>query len=574
MKTFIFFFFICFFSAAQNNIEGFIFDKTNNKPLPYAAIILGGSKLFTITNEDGKFEYKGDLALDSLEVRFIGYENRKVPITYFVEKDILFLTPAAFELDEVIVNSIIQDPYKVLNKVIKKYRKKESISKSKVFFSLNSSCKNAPIEQIEGFYNCDLSLSRGLINLNLKSGRFGQNKSYPFYSLDNASILKDFNFFKKANQILPSYPGNLSSLYIKTNYTVKFDECMSCKNNDILISFIPNKINGKLFSGKILFNKDELVIKKIDLWIKDKVSINIEPIDENDTVTIKDIHLQISFNPIDFEKVQYLDFNLDMIYNSQSSKKIIKTHSFLYFYDYNYLFEEPYFTNSISFKNDYDKIIALQASVDFWNINYQFPKSNDHNESMNFLKSHGNLYNYDNYIPTNATPYINHSVIAWNKNKPVEWKNVKKIYVSKSENFAGISKSNLRGLSKSHFIDESLNFAYVIDTYKNEKGINQFISRTLFDRNTSFYKKKRSKKALVYLNLIFDIYEFHRQEIEEEVKDNMSFEEAKKTYDILYLRATITVNDMKHETNFGSNNTVLNNWASKIKSKLNNTPVN
>jgi hypothetical protein len=254
-----------------------------------------------------------------------------------------------------------------------------------------------------------------------------------------------------------------------------------------------------------------------------------------------------------------------MIYNYQSSKKIVKTHSFLYFYDYNNFFEKPYFTNSISFNNDYDKIIALQASVDFWNLNYQFPKSNSYNKSMNFLKSHGNLYNYNNYIPTNATHNINHSVIAWNKNRPLEWESVKIIYESKSENFLGMSKS--------HFITENLSFTYMIDTYRNKKGLKQFTSRTLFDRNTSFYKNNRTKKALIYLNLIFDIYEFHRQELEVKIKDSRSFEEVKRIYDILYLEATIVVNDMKNETNFGSNKKVLNGWASEIKAKLNNTHV-
>lgn len=565
MKTIIFFFFIFLSCTAQNNIEGFIFDKTNNKPLPYAAIILGSSKLYTITNEDGKFAYKKNMAIDSMEVRFIGYKTRKVPITYFKEKSILYLSSLTIQLDEVIVISISEDPYKVLKKLIKKYRKKDLILKSKVFFSLNSSCNNVPIEQIEGFYNSNLSLSNGLIELDLKSGRFGQNESFPFYSLYNTLILKDFNFFKKTKQILPSYPGNLTSVSIKKNYTAKFDDCLSCNNKDKLISFVPNKVNGRLFSGKILFNHDKLVIKKIDLWIKDSISIDIKPIDENDTVAIKGIRLQINFNPIDFDKIQYLKFNLDMMYNYQSSKKIVKTHSFLYFYDYNNFFEKPYFTNSISFNNDYDKIIALQASVDFWNLNYQFPKSNSYNKSMNFLKSHGNLYNYNNYIPTNATHYINHSVIAWNKNRPLGWKSIKIFYDSKSENFIGMSKS--------HFINESLNFTYMIDTYRNEMGLKQFISRTLFDRNISFYKKNRTKKALVYLNLIFDIYEFHRQELKIKIKSNMNFEEVKKNYDILYLEATITVNDMKNETNFGSKNKILNNWVSEIKSKLNNIQV-
>ena len=68
---------------SQSTIEGFIFDKTSNNELPYATIkIIQANPLFTITNENGKFEIPYDKVSDSLEIRFLGFITQKVHFSY------------------------------------------------------------------------------------------------------------------------------------------------------------------------------------------------------------------------------------------------------------------------------------------------------------------------------------------------------------------------------------------------------------------------------------------------------------------------------------------------------------
>lgn len=297
-------------SYSQNHVEGYIYDKTNNQPLPYATIKLVKGKTYTITNEDGKFEIEEINALDSLEVRYLGFEPKKVSASYFLKNPNLYLSPYISSLDEVIVvankNHDKNYAYNLLNSLIQKYRNSKSIIESKAFLSLTSSARNTPIEQIEGFYNSTQSLSEGIIDLKIKSGRFGQNKSFPFYSLDNTTILKDFQFFKTSNQILPSFPGNMSPISVKNKYIVKVEECNSCNDEDVSISFEPKKFNGRFFYGNIIFNKEKLIIKKIELGINDPITKGLSAITKGDIITPKEIQLNIVFNPIDFEKIQYL----------------------------------------------------------------------------------------------------------------------------------------------------------------------------------------------------------------------------------------------------------------------------
>lgn len=582
----LFFLFSSTYCFSQTYIEGFIFDKKTKESLPYATIkIIGNSNYYTITNEDGMFEIHDKFTSDSIEVRFLGFIAKKVPLYYFKNNPKLYLTPKVNQLNEVIVVAHKKKnyTYDLLNSLIQKYRNKNLVTESKAFLSVTSSARTIPIEHIEGFYNSNQSLSDGIQALKIKSGRFGQNKSFPFYSLNNTDILNDFQFFKRSSQILPTYPGNLSASGIVGKYFVKIDECNSCTNEDILISFIPKKLNGRLFSGKILFNKGTLTVKKIELEINNPITKGLSSIIESDIITPKKINLNINFNPLDFEKIQHIDFTFIMDYRSERSVEIIESHSFLYFYDYNNPFYEPYFTNNISFNNDYDNITALQATEDFWKANYQFPKSYNEKRFKDYFEKYGYLINYENTIPSNDLKYTKPSVILWDKDKRLEWNSIKQdLTIIKNGNNPtnrnlGTNMKADRVYHSSSDINKTdpfsdnykkFNFSFLLDQYKNENGEKQFVTRTIFDRNSSFFRNDRTNKKLVYINLIFDVYEYYRQDLEAQINNEMTYDEAKKMCKEKFEEAFSTVKKMKEETNSGLNFQELYKWNNKVKAKL------
>lgn len=69
----------CF--SQMRGVRGFVYDSTENKPLPYAHIVLSSIPLnnfphYTTTNEKGYFEFKRiEPGKYSLEITFIGYEK-------------------------------------------------------------------------------------------------------------------------------------------------------------------------------------------------------------------------------------------------------------------------------------------------------------------------------------------------------------------------------------------------------------------------------------------------------------------------------------------------------------------
>jgi CarboxypepD_reg-like domain len=569
---------------SQSYIEGFIFDKETNTSLPYATIkIISTNNYYTITNEDGKFEINTKFESDTLEVRTIGFKTKKVPVSYFKNNKKFFLTPNINNLNTVLIVAKKEKnyAYNLLNSLIKKYKNKNLITKSKAFLTHTSSTKGVPIEIIESFYNSEQNLSKGIVNLNLKRGRFGQNSSYPFYSLHNTDILKSFKLFKKSNKTLPLYPGNLSLGAIKWKYNVKIDQCDNCSAQDVSISFIPKNPNGRFLSGHIIFNKETLTIKKIELKISEPKIIGLLSIKENDIVTPKNIKLAITFNPIDYEKIQSLDFEFIMYYKSNENLDIITSNSFLYFYDYGKSFEEPYFTNKIKFNNDYDKIMALKASEVFWNSNYQFPKSFREEKSIDYFKKYGHLINYNTTIPYNYITDIRSSIITWEKGKLLDWRSIKDELKSNKKdnplyyNSNGSLKTNVvfkstydlkKYLAKQKII-EAYNFSYSLDSYFKNGEI-QYVTQTLFDTNSSFCKY-RTENKLIYIGVIFDIYEVFNQKLKTSLSNKITFEEAKVESDKKFKEATDFINIMKAETASGLNSQKLIRWSKRIKLRLN-----
>jgi hypothetical protein len=583
--VFLFIFISCTANWAQSKIEGFIYGGTSNDPLPYATIRIYGTKAHhTITNEDGKFAVDHIFSKDSLEVRHIGYRTKKTSLSYFEKESILNLEMDVAVLDEVVLTAgkDKEYPYTLLGSVIDKYRKGKPTTLSKAFLTMNSSTRNIPIEHLEGFYNSTQNLAHGILDLNVKSGRFGQNSSFPFYSLDNTKILSDFQLFGTSKQILPDYPGNLTTNAIERLYDVQMEDCTACDGEDVSISFSPKVPNGRLFFGKMLVDPERLVVKKIVLWANDPVTNALTSINKDVDLTSKRIELNIVFNPMDLEKIQHLDLSFQMDYRYKNDSEIIDSRTFLYFFDFNTLFEEPYFTKTIPFNNDYDKMIALQASDDFWKINFQFPKSISENKSMEFMKKNGFLINYNNYISLDDLKYTKPTVLSWQHGPRLKWEHLHGLPSEENESDP-MGHDPRKNITTGKAYDtpfqqlqnktsrnekDNINISYMVDSYTRENGIQKIVSRTLLDINSSRFSYERTKNKLVYLNIIFDIYEVYRQLAASRITEDMSFDKAKSIYDEMYKAASTEVKKLEKETRQGNDYEGLVKWNNRIKAKL------
>jgi hypothetical protein len=356
---------------------------------------------------------------------------------------------------------------------------------------------------------------------------------------------------------LPIHPGNVTLKSIKRKYNLKIDYCETCDKNDIIVSFTPKKNKSNSFSGSFYFNQKDLVFKKIEIHINNPTIPAISVLTEEDIIELKRIDLKILFNPLDFNTIQYLDYNLIVNYKSDHINEQIKSRSFIYFFDYNKTFESPYYVKKIKFNNDYDKMLALKATNAFWENNYQFPQSDSEKKSLNYIKNFGYLMNYENSIPIENINLVNSSVITWDRRNRISWKVIK-------ETLNPPIYKNYKDL-----LVEKYNFNYIVDQQVDENGDKHFISSVVFDRNNSFCNEDiRGVNKLIYINLKFDIYEFHRQKVNLEINKTMSFKEVKNLFAKAFKEASAEALILANETKNGENFINLTFWNKKIKDRL------
>ncbi len=113
LKFLFFTLFICAagFSQSKGTITGVLLDKdSNNQSLPFANVMIKGTKIGANTDIDGKYTLTLDPGNYTLEFSFLGYESLEIPVTV-VEKETLTLNNSlgsgSYKLKDVVIKSTI-----------------------------------------------------------------------------------------------------------------------------------------------------------------------------------------------------------------------------------------------------------------------------------------------------------------------------------------------------------------------------------------------------------------------------------------------------------------------------------
>jgi len=100
-----FMFTLVFFSGfSQVKISGVVKDE-NNQLIPFANIVFVGSTTGTVSDENGKFYLESTKTYTKIEVSFLGYENKTIPIKSRDFNLIIVLKESAAQLEQVFIYS-------------------------------------------------------------------------------------------------------------------------------------------------------------------------------------------------------------------------------------------------------------------------------------------------------------------------------------------------------------------------------------------------------------------------------------------------------------------------------------
>ncbi len=321
------FFVLSVFSTlfAQTKVSGIVVDKSN-QPVPFANIVLKGSNLGVMSNEDGRFYIESPTTFNTLIVTSVGFSDREITLDKGVNYNFKVQLNPVEELKEVVIyagkTSKKNNPaLDILRKIwerkrknglymfdqyqMEKYEKVEfdmntidsAFMKSKIFKGMEFVFKHVDTSRVTGktylpiFINESLSDVYGNNKINKVKEKLKANKNSGFS--DNQQILsfvKDlYSNYDIYNNHLTFFDKSFTSPLSKTgidvyNYVLT-DSAFIDKKWCYNILFYPRRKNELTFKGDFWVNDTTFAIKKINMAVTKSANIN----------WVKDIYIEQEF---------------------------------------------------------------------------------------------------------------------------------------------------------------------------------------------------------------------------------------------------------------------------------------
>jgi hypothetical protein len=259
--------------ADQQNyltIKGKLVDSESNLPLVFATVAISDANVAVITNIDGEFTIKigPELASNNLEITFLGYKNKVVPISSMRDngyKNIIALDPAPIPIREIIIKPI--DPVEIVTQAITRISKnyesepnqmtafyRETIRKNRTYVSIGE----AVVEIFKAPYNNSLRYDAARIYKGRKSTDVEKMDTILFKLQGGPVSSLELDIAKNTEAILTLdamkyYDYSLSSVIEidgKPNYVIEFKQKPT--------------VDIPLFMGDLYINMDTYAITEAE----------------------------------------------------------------------------------------------------------------------------------------------------------------------------------------------------------------------------------------------------------------------------------------------------------------------
>ncbi|NNF19158.1 MAG: carboxypeptidase-like regulatory domain-containing protein [Flavobacteriaceae bacterium] len=431
---------------AQTKVAGMVKDEAG-AAVAFANVLFSGSREGTITNDDGRFYLESDSDYDSLQVSFIGYATRQIPLQKGANYDLeIVLEEGGEQLDEVVVyvgkQSKKDNPaIDILKKIwakkringlrmfdqyrYDKYEKLEfdlntidsSVIKSKLFKGMEFVFQDLDTSRITGKTYLPLFLNETFSRvygdnplkqekedlLGSKNSGFSNNQAITAFVEDLYSDYDIYNnylkFFDK------SFTSPLSRTGIDTYNYVLADSAYIGDKWCYNIVYYPRRKNELTFKGDFWVNDTTFAIKKINLEVTKSANIN----------WVKEIYIEQDFEVLNdsvflLERDYMLsDFSLS---KKEKSRGVYGKRTTVYD---NYVFNEARPNEFYTRKTDpYNPLIFERDSV-FWANNRLESLNKDEKgiyELLDTLKTVPRFRTYYDIVSILGSGYV--EIDKWN----------------------------------------------------------------------------------------------------------------------------------------------------------------
>ncbi|MBR6068429.1 MAG: hypothetical protein IKP45_11585 [Bacteroidales bacterium] len=530
---------LSYMASSQIHISLVVKNEKTNDAVQFCNVGIEGSGLGGITNEDGviTMEVPSSYSTDSISISHIGYEPKNISISDIGDsKKVVYLKEYAYILPEVEISSNDDEWFQILNKCRNVNIKQKNQSRTKAFYSIESTKDDMPLEVVECFYTADVSGLK-VNDLAFKNGKLFLNKSESGWRTINASeTYKHFNIFQETD-LFPSSILNfgLSGMKKRFNVEMEFTEDL------YKVFFSPKDKNGAYFSGYIFIDRYDYSLKQIEYFTDNATIYPFLPLYPDDSISKVSLSINETFADnggfVLPELVRY-DYSFDYYSRRYGVLHKVESKSFLYLYDYGESFVDPLF-DFYADPTDYRKISLIPYNDVFWKQNYKFTISESKSEKIDYFEREAQTFDYNSstsdeiIFGDNITAQIGNNTDNFRhrgffETPYIKWDGDVKLMVHEKRPQSESSIENIIATSQKYkFVVQIL-----LDITELDDSIH-WQSFTIFDPFQSYYEYEEHPTENIFacVNIYFALCEKIRLDMEERLKKNhSSVEDIRRIY--------------------------------------------
>lgn len=543
--------FISTYCPAQVSVTGVVKDAKDKSALSFCSVAIKGSGKGTLTNEDGAFSITVDINKDTLSFYYLGYRKKDIAAITIQEQPEVFLKEVVNNLQEVTIRYDEERLYNILLTCKKQLEERKAI-RSKAYYQLETKINNDPVEMLECYYNARVKGST-IEDLLYKNGRVGLSKyDGRYFASMNTSKAIQYLDLTHESPYLPDIPLQMNKEKMMAEY--KLSQLPSDEET-YHIAFVPKKNTRAQFKGDIWLNKETSAILKIEMSC-DSAAIHPFKADGLDKLGYVSMFIEHTYQQELPGALQHIDFSYQFDYidrykgkdNKITSKpaKRAKTKGVVYFYDFKKPFVAPYYKYDEN-SEDYEKIAMLPYNSSFWENTEGLLHTEEQQNSLSFLASHGQLMNFKS---TNT----NGSRIGYE-----DFVEVHSLLWSDTTRIVLTHERDPLKQTKPYQVKAQI----YMDVIPDGDSVHH-TSVSVFDVKNTYFSTL-GDRANCLVNIYFDIYEFERLKMEDKLEEHpYSVEEIDELYKRTVKNADRISAEFLAEVERGENEEAMRKWNKYI----------
>ena len=547
---------------AQTQVTGRVVDASNNLPLAYCSVGVKGSPNGTITNEEGSFSLQVDLTADSITFSYVGFRTRTMVAQAVVERGIIVLARSVTELREVEIVPAGEALYELVARCAKAMRKQTS-SKAKVYFEMNTHMDLQPVEVIECFYNASLN-GPHIEDLLLKQGRIGiaPMKGRYFVSLDVTKAMSLLDIRGEASKFPMSPFQWTSARAIRKRYDAQQEAYSTDGTRLDHLLLRPRDGTSGAFSVDVWIDSTTAQARSIEMHCTGCRPHPFVVLKPEDRIEHMDMTVRFTFkaNGTDAGKLDHTELSYALVYKDDRGTRDVRTTAVMHCFDHGGEFILPEFDYDQG-QNDYRKITFQPYDSAFWADSPALVRTDAQERDRDYFAEHGVLTG-STHVNLQKATFFESNYAWWSASKRISLKTLPTPESAKTPTPTSRSSGATVSASQVHL---EAQLYLDMDTIN---GTTRHFSATVFDGFKSFYRLVEEPHTDVFLNIFFDLCEMERRAMEERLVGVSDVARIRSIHAVAVANMQRTTTRYLKETRLGADRSGLKHWNDRVQQAL------